>query len=67
MSRDRPTAAEGEECVPRSQAANGKGDLTRHLAILLALRVPIAFALGLSSLGYMYWFMPASISLTVIP
>lgn len=41
--------------------------LVASFAILLALRVPIAFALGLSSLGYMYWFMPASISLTVIP
>ena len=41
--------------------------LIASFAILLALRVPIAFALGLSSLGYMYWFMPASISLTVIP
>lgn len=41
--------------------------LIASFIILLLLRVPIAFALGLSSLGYMYWFMPASVSLTVIP
>jgi len=41
--------------------------LIAAFVILLLLRVPIAFALGLSSLGYMYWFMPASVSLTVIP
>ena len=41
--------------------------LVASFAILLALRVPIAFALGLSSLGYIYLFMPASISLTIIP
>lgn len=35
--------------------------------VLLLLRVPIAFALGLASLGYIYWFMPASVPLTVIP
>ncbi|GAA1142673.1 TRAP transporter large permease [Nesterenkonia lutea] len=35
--------------------------------VFLLLRVPIAFALGLSSLGYIYWFMPASIPLTVVP
>lgn len=41
--------------------------LIAAFVIMLLLRVPIAFALGLSSLGYMYWFMPTSVSLTVIP
>lgn len=41
--------------------------LVASFAILLAIRVPIAFALGLSSLGYIYWFMPANVPLTVIP
>lgn len=35
--------------------------------VLLLLRVPIAFAMGLASLGYIYWFMPATMPLTVIP
>lgn len=41
--------------------------LFASFVILLALRVPIAFALGLSSLGYIYWFMPATVPMTVIP
>lgn len=41
--------------------------LVASFVLFLLLRVPIAFALGLSSLGYIYWFMPASIPLTVIP
>ncbi|WP_256840593.1 TRAP transporter large permease [Ornithinimicrobium faecis] len=35
--------------------------------VLLLLRVPIAFAMGLASLGYIYWFMPATMPLTIIP
>ncbi|SEB66383.1 C4-dicarboxylate transporter, DctM subunit [Paramicrobacterium humi] len=41
--------------------------LVVSFVLLLMLRVPIAFALGLSSLGYIYWFMPAAVPLTVIP
>lgn len=41
--------------------------LIASFALLMAIRVPIAFALGLSSLGYIYWFMPASVPLTIIP
>lgn len=40
--------------------------LIAAFVILMALRMPIAFALGLSSLGYIYWFMPPNIPLMVI-
>lgn len=41
--------------------------LTVSFVVLLLLRVPIAFAMGLASLGYIYWFMPATMPLTIIP
>jgi C4-dicarboxylate transporter DctM subunit len=41
--------------------------LVVSFVVLLALRVPIAFSLGLSSLGYIYWFMPATVPMTVVP
>lgn len=41
--------------------------LVASFVVFLALRVPVAYALGLSSLGYIYWFMPASVPMTVVP
>lgn len=41
--------------------------LALSFVVLLLLRVPIAFAMGLSSLAYVYFFMPASVPLTIIP
>lgn len=35
--------------------------------VLLLLRVPIAVSLGLSSLGYVFWFMPPTVPMTIIP
>lgn len=45
----------------------GVAFLVVSFVVFLALRVPIAFALGLSSLGYIYWYMPASVPMTVVP
>lgn len=35
--------------------------------VLMLLRVPIAFAMGLASIGYMHWFMPSGTSLMTVP
>ena len=41
--------------------------LALSFLVLMLLRVPIAFAMGLASLVYVYFYMPPSVPLTIIP